>query len=182
MQCPSGTANSSPIAGLTGDARSATGAQCRSRGPWRRTEVRLPTADQGQCVSARGRNSNAGPAGLASFAAWNRRAREEGPRRSQRSASAGSKVLKPPVVRPPFMASPLGADDAQGASSLSRLGCEGRNWPHGQAMGRAAIDNKNLGRQASGTLGARSATVKNHHSQGLRLSCAMHAGLPAGPG
>jgi len=44
VRCPSGTANSFPIAGLTGNVRSATDAQCRSRGPWRRTEVRQRTA------------------------------------------------------------------------------------------------------------------------------------------
>ncbi|HUW36133.1 MAG TPA: hypothetical protein VMV91_02280 [Rhodocyclaceae bacterium] len=45
VRCPSGTANSFHIAGLTGNARSATGAQCRSRGPWRRAEARQRTAD-----------------------------------------------------------------------------------------------------------------------------------------
>ena len=58
------------------------------------------------------------------------------------------------------MASPLGAGDAQGASSLPCLGCKGKDWSHGQAMGRATIDNKNLGRQASGTTGAQGAKVK----------------------
>ena len=48
----------------------------------------------------------------------------EWPSRSQQSASAGSEVLKAPVVGPPSMASPLGADDAQGASSLPCIGCE----------------------------------------------------------
>jgi len=52
-------------------------------------------------------------------------------------------VLKAPVVGPPSMASPLGADDAQGASSFPCIGCEGKNWRHGQAMGRATINNKN---------------------------------------
>jgi hypothetical protein len=41
------------------------------------------------------------------------------------------------------MASPLGADDAQGVSSFPCIGCEGKNWRHGQAMGRATINNKN---------------------------------------
>ena len=50
------------------------------------------------------------------------------------------KVLKAPVVEPPDMASPLGADDAQGASLLPCVEREGRGWHHGQAMGRAAID------------------------------------------
>ena len=50
------------------------------------------------------------------------------------------KVLKAPVVGPPDMASPLGADDAQGASPLPCVEREGRGWHHGQAMGRAAID------------------------------------------
>ena len=45
VRCPSGTANSFPIAGLTGNARSETGAQCRSRGPWRRAKARQRTAD-----------------------------------------------------------------------------------------------------------------------------------------
>jgi hypothetical protein len=54
VRCPSGTANSSPTAGLTGNARSATGAQCRSRGPCRRAKARQRTADRGQCVSAWG--------------------------------------------------------------------------------------------------------------------------------
>lgn len=44
---------------------------------------------------------NADSAESASVAAWNRRERGEGPRRSQRSASAGSQVLKAPVVGPP---------------------------------------------------------------------------------
>ena len=43
-----------PIAGLTGNARSATGAQGRSRGPCRRAKARQRTADRGQCVSAWG--------------------------------------------------------------------------------------------------------------------------------
>ena len=58
-----------PFAGLTGNARSATGAQYRSRGPRRSAEARQCTADRSQCVSARGRNSNAGSAESTSFAA-----------------------------------------------------------------------------------------------------------------
>ena len=38
------------------------------------------------------------------------------------------KVLKAPVVEPPDMASPLGVDDAQGASLLPCVEREGRGW------------------------------------------------------
>ena len=76
-----------PFAGLTGNARSATGAQYRARGPCRRAEARKCTADRGQCVSAWGRNSNAGSAELASFAAWTRRERWGWPTRSPQSAN-----------------------------------------------------------------------------------------------
>jgi len=50
------------------------------------------------------------------------------------------KVLRAPLVGPPDMASPLEANDAQGASPLLCVEREGRGWHHGQAMGRAAID------------------------------------------
>ena len=172
MRCPSGTANSSPTAGLTGNARSATDAQCRSRGPCRRAKARQRTADRGQCVSAWGRNSNAGSAETASFAAWNRRERWAVPRRSQRSAVAVGELLKAPVVGPPYRASPLGADGAEGASPQACVGREGRGWLHGQAMGRAATRQKHQGRIASGTTGARWCAERHgedHHSKGLRF-------------
>ena len=94
VRCPSGTANSSPFAGLTGNARSATGAEYRSRGPCRRAEAPHCTADRGQCVSARGRNSNAGSAELASFAAWTRRERWEWPTRSLQSSNAPARCSR----------------------------------------------------------------------------------------
>jgi len=50
-------------------------------------------------------------------------------------------VLKAPVVEPPSMASPLWADDARGASPQLCVERKGRGWHHGQAMGRAAINN-----------------------------------------
>ena len=57
-----------PIAGLTGNARSETGAQCRSRGQCGCAIAQQCTADCRQCVSAKGRNSNAVSAASASFA------------------------------------------------------------------------------------------------------------------
>ena len=50
------------------------------------------------------------------------------------------KVLRAPVVEPPDITSPLGADDAQGALPLPCVEREGRGWHRGQATGRAAID------------------------------------------
>ena len=57
-----------PIVGLTGYARSETGAQYRSRGPCRCAKARQCTADSCQCVSTKGRNSNTGSAEPVSFA------------------------------------------------------------------------------------------------------------------
>ena len=57
-----------PFAGLTGNARSETGAQCRSRGPCDCAMAQQCTADCRQRVSARGRNSNVVSAASASFA------------------------------------------------------------------------------------------------------------------
>jgi hypothetical protein len=111
-------------------------------------------------VSARGRNSNAGPAGLASFAAWNRRERGKWPRRSQRSAIAGRKVLKASVVGPPSMASPLGADDAQGASSFLASGAKEGTGAMVKPWAAPLSTTKHQGRQASGTTGAQGAAVK----------------------
>lgn len=51
------------------------------------------------------------------------------PRSSQSSANPTSYVLKAPVVGPPYMASPLGAEDTQGASSQPRVEHAGRNCP-----------------------------------------------------
>ena len=85
------------------------------------------------------------------------------------------KVLKAPVVEPPDMASPLGADDAQGASPLHAssakegAGTMVKPW--------AAPLSKNS---------KRTQNVRNHRRhqrngeasplEGLAFSCAMHAG------
>lgn len=150
-----------PVAGLTGNARSATDAQCRSRGPWRRTKMRKRTADRGQCVSARGRNSNAGPAGLASFAAWNRRERwgmatavaakcERRQARCSRRRWSGHRLWHRrsgrtmPKAHPRFLASR--AKEGTGAMV--------KPWA------APLSTTKHQGRQASGTTGAQGATVK----------------------
>ena len=85
------------------------------------------------------------------------------------------KVLKAPEVEPPDMASPLGADDAQGASPLPCVEREGRGRHHGQAMGCAAID------ISQGTQNVRNHRRHQRHGEGsplegLAFSCAMHAG------
>ena len=155
-----------PHAGLTGNARFATGAQCRSRGPCHRAMARWRTADRGQCVSARGRNSNVGSAESASFAAWIRRERLAGPRGSQRGAITLGRVLKAPVVEPPETTSPLGADDARGASPPPRFEREGRGWP--------------MVKPWTAPLSTNHRRQKRHGEaspfEGLAFSCAMHAG------
>ena len=85
------------------------------------------------------------------------------------------KVLKAPVVEPPDMASPLGADDAQGASPLQAssakegAGTMVKPWA-------APLSTNSQGTQ----------NVRNHRRhnrqgeasplEGLAFSCAMHAG------
>ncbi len=156
-----------PHAGLTGNARSATGAQCRSRGPCYRAMARQRTADRGQCVSARGRNSNVGSAESASFAAWIRRERWAG-------QGVRSKCDHPRQGAQGTGGRATGNDIAARGGRCPRriaptsLRARRKGLAHGQATDRAAID-EHQGRRASGTTGARNATVRHHHSKGLRF-------------
>jgi hypothetical protein len=161
VQCPSGTANSSPIAGLTGNARSATGAQCRSRGPWRRTKVRQRTADRCQCVSARGRNSNAGPR-RAGVIRDLEQAREmgicQGGRSEARTPTARCSRHRWSGHRPWHRRSGRAMPKAHHRFLAS--GAKEGTGPMVKPWAVPLSTTKHQGRQASGTTGAQGATVK----------------------
>lgn len=123
-----------PFAGLTGNVRSATGAQGRSRKPCRRAEARHCTADQSQRVSAKGGELERRFRRVGVVRCLDQ-AREEG----RTKGFTLSKVLEAPVVEPPETTSPLGAVDVQGMSSQVRVEREGGDRRHGQATGHAAI-------------------------------------------
>ena len=119
-------------------------------------------------MSARERNSNAGSAELASFAAWTRRERWDGQRdrrkvrmRRQGAQGTGGRATGHGVA-------------ARGRRRTGRITPSMRRarrkglapWSsHGPRRYRQI----HRGRRTSGTTGAISATVKDHHSKGLRF-------------
>lgn len=93
-----------------------------------------------------------------------------------------SAVLKAPMVGPLDRALPLGTDDAPRRITPAARRARRPGGRHGQAMGRAAIDNR-----TPGTPSVRSDRRSRRHGEGsplegLAFPCSMHAGPPARPG
>jgi hypothetical protein len=131
----SGTASSHPVAGLTGNTRSATGAQGRSRRPCRRTEVRPCTAGRSPCVSAMDGSSTPPSGKAASVAAA--RARELG-------TSAKGRALDTLLWGTGGRShrrgqGPLGASDGQSCSRPASRRARAPVSARGQATGCAVI-------------------------------------------
>lgn len=165
----SGTASSHPVAGLTGNTRSATGAQGRSRRPCRRTEVRPCTAGRSPCVSAMDGSSTPPSGKAASVAAA--RARELG----QRVPRAGP--LTPCSGAPGVEAT--GEGKARSGRAMARVAAgrrrverERRCQPVVRPRGAPS---SGKGPPCPGRWRSRAPGVTPSPLEGLACWCAMHA-------
>jgi len=171
VRCPSGTANSSLTAGLTGNTRSATGAQCRSRGPCRRAVARQRTADRGQCVSAWG--------GTRTPAPQRRRRSRPGTGARDRQRQGDRHEARSPLAccsrqrwsghrtghRRSGRQMPKAHHPRPASGTREGAGSMVRPWA-------ALLSTEHSGRIASGTTGARWCAGRHgedHHSKGLRF-------------